>query len=138
MAENLESALSLKPQIKELWENGRSVLVTSFHKAYELSEFVGLFTNNHINLVYKADQLIELFERQQYQTLEPLARVFNDCTRIFIYPSASGDIPKEFHKNPDAPLFTLSDYKPSEKNALLFEHLTKAKYVREISDFKIH
>jgi len=127
----------LRNKVGDLWKLGQNVLITRFQMAYQLSEYIGLFTDNHINLVYKAEALIALFEDHRYETLEPVARVFNDSTRVFIYPSLSTSIDKQFHLKPESALFTLSDYKPSDKNSMLFAHLVKAKYLREITEHSL-
>lgn len=132
---NPQAIAELKNTVSELRQCGQNVMVTTFAHTYQLTEYIGLFTKNHINIVYRASRLIEVFENHEYESLGPLARTFNDCTRIYYYPTLSKRIPKEFHKNPDQPYFKLSDYKPSSKNVHLFQHLIEQDYLREIDCF---
>ena len=126
----------IQQRVESLAQCQQHVLVTGFDHAYELSEYLGAYSTNHLNFVYRTSRLVRLMEEERIVSLERLARVFNENTRIYIYPSPSQEIAPEFHKNPDNKTITLSDYKPSDKNKLLFEHLVLAGYVQELTNFK--
>lgn len=130
-----DNFMDLLTRIKQLRSCQQNVMVSNFDRAYNLSEYVAQFTNNHINLVYRANRLIDIMETEEYKSLEPLARIFNENTRVYIYPCASSKIDKKYLKDPQKELFELSDYKPSDKNQHLFEHLVKAGYLQELKGF---
>ena len=113
----------------------QNVLISSFERAYQLSEYVAQFTSNHINFVYRANRLVNILEAERLVSLERLARIFNENTRIYIYPTPSSQIDKSFLKDPKKELFEMSDYKASDKNKLLFEHLVLSGYLIELTNF---
>lgn len=122
IGDNQSSHTDIKKRVSTLLQNHQNVLVTNLARGYELSEHIGKFTNNHINLIFQAYQLNHIVEQLDVHSLEPLARVFNDSTRIFVHPNLS------LQEGPN----TLAEFTPPDDLKLLFQHLIQSRYIREI------
>ena len=129
------STEGLQEAISNIQKYKQNILVTALQKDYQLCEYLSQFTQNPIGFVYRAHHLIHFFENNTETSLEQMTRIFNDKTRVYIYPSPTTQVRDSFHKNPQNPLFTLSDYKPSPRNKFLFQHLVFAKYLQELKNF---
>jgi len=113
---------ALTQKIHSLVEKNQNILLTTLKQGFELTEHIGLFTDNHINLILQTSQLSLIVNELNIHSLEPVARVFNDTTRIFIHPNITDTGgPK-----------TLSEFVPPKELQFLFRHLVDSKYLREI------
>lgn len=130
-----ESFAELCQRVQLLQKCKQNILVTSFDRTYKLTEYVAKFTDNHINIVFRANKLIDIFENKRLASLDRLARIFNERTRMYIYPVDASKIPDANKVNPKIQIFNLSDYKPSELNKHLFTHLLVSGYIQELSNF---
>jgi hypothetical protein len=113
----------------------QNILITEFERTFQLTEYVALFTNNHINVVFRATKVIQILENERLASLDRLSRIFNERTRMYIYPVDSAQIPKNLQKDPSKPLFNLSNYKPSDLNTHLYNHLIASEYIQELTNF---
>ena len=130
-----ESFLDLQKRVALLQKCNQNILITSFERTYKLTEYVAKFTDNHINIVFRATKIIDILEKKQLASLDRLARIFNERTRVYIYPVDSAKIPKNLQKDPSKKLFSLSNYKPSDLNINLYKHLIASEYIQELKNF---
>jgi hypothetical protein len=120
----------------ELLQNcDQNILITDFDRTYKLTEYVAKFTNNHINVVFRTTKIIEILENERLASLDRLARIFNERTRMYIYPVDSNKVDKTLQADPSQPLFTLSNYKPTDLNINLYRHLITSRYIQELTNY---
>ncbi len=131
-----DSLEHLLNRVKLLQKCGQNILVTNFDRSYKLTEYISQFTNNHINIVFRATKIIEILENEKLASLDRLSRIFNERTRMYIYPVHSNRVPDNNKIDPTKNIFGLCDYKPSDLNADLYKHLTKSGYIQELTNFK--
>ncbi|MEO0368530.1 MAG: hypothetical protein AAF197_07050 [Pseudomonadota bacterium] len=79
--------------------------------------------------------MIQILENERLASLDRLARIFNKRTRMYIYPVDSSKIPKNVQIDPNKKLFNLSNYKPSDLNVNLYNHLIASEYIQELTNF---
>jgi phosphopantetheine adenylyltransferase len=125
----------LKRRVSMMRQCQQNILVTAFKRTYELTEYVALFTDNHINVVFRANKVIEVLENERLASLDRLSRIFNERTRMYIYPVNGEKIAKHLQKDPSQKLFNLSNYQPTELNIHLFNHLMSSGYIKEVTGF---
>ncbi len=113
----------------------QNILITEFERTFRLTEYVAMFTNNHINVVFRATKVIQILENERLASLDRLSRIFNERTRMYIYPVDSANIPKNLQVDPKQKLFNLSNYKPSELNIHLYRHLMASEYIQELTNY---
>lgn len=126
-------------RIQQIHLAGGSVLVTSLKEDYSLADLFETYTKQHINFVYEANKLVEIFSLDKMNSIENIARLFKDRTHMYIYPALlqnlSSDEKKSF--NVSNPLqVSLKDFKPPEKYKHLFLHLTENNHIQEIDNIK--
>ncbi len=121
-------------KVEQLRQCGQNILVTDFDRTYKLTEYVAHFTNNHINVVFRATKIIDILENEKLASLDRLARIFNERTRMYIYPVNSSKVDKKLQIDPTAPLFNLSNYKPTDLNIHLYHHLVSSGYIQELNN----
>ena len=126
---------NLLEQISILQNHGQNVMVSNFDRTYKLTEYIAQWTNNKIAVVFRATKIIEILENKRLASLDRLSRIFNERTRMYIYPVRAEKIPGENRKNLSKEIFSLSDYKPSELNHHLYKHLSSSEYIQELTDF---
>lgn len=122
-------------RVKLLLKCQQNVLITRFDRSFKLTEYIAQFTNNHINIVFRASKIIEILENEKLASLDRLSRIFNEKTRMYIYPVNAARIPEGNRKEVKKELFGLSDYKPSNLNHYLYLHLTTSDYIQELTNF---
>ena len=130
-----ESFDDLLKTVKELKKCHQNIMVTRFKRTFQLTEYVAQFTSHHINVVFRANKIIEILENQKLTSLDQLARIFNERTRMYIYPVESSQIPDALKKDPQQELFNLSNYKASDLNGHLYHHLIQSGYIQELTNF---
>lgn len=131
----IESIDDVYARIQLLQQCNQNILVTEFDRTYKLTEYIGQFTDNHINVVFRAKKIIDILENEKLASLDRLARIFNERTRMYIYPVNAEKIPEGVRKDPKKKLFNLSDYQPSELNHHLYNHLITSGYIQELTNF---
>lgn len=129
-----ESFEQLFQRVQSLQKCHQNILVTRYDRTYKLSEYVAHFTDNHINIVFRASKLIDIFENKR-ASLDRLARIFNERTRMYIYPVDASKIPDAYKLDTKKKIFNVSDYKPSELNKHLYNHLIYSGYIQELTNF---
>ncbi len=129
---NIEHLLK---QIEILQKHQQNVMVSGFDRAYKLTEYVAQWTNSQIAVVFPATKIIDILENKRLASLDRLSRIFNEQTRMYIYPVNAEKIPIENRKDPSKKIFGLSDYKASELNCHLYKHLITSGSVQELKDF---
>ncbi len=130
-----ENFSDLQKKVELLGKCKQNILVTNFKRTFQLTEYVALFTTNHINVVFRATKVIEILENERLASLDRLARIFNERTRMYIYPVDSSNVPKALQADPSVKLFNLSNYKPTDLNIHLYKHLVASKYIEELTNF---
>jgi hypothetical protein len=125
---------SLLHRIRMLLLAKQNILITSFKESFQLTDYLEKFTKDPIHFVYPTKKLVAIFEKDHFHSFESLARIFKEQTRMYFYPTPSNLIDPQFLGDPKAPYFTLQNYKPSDKNKLLFSHLLKEGYLEDIND----
>lgn len=125
----------LTEKIRKLKACGNHILVTDFFRTFQLTEYIAQFTKNHINVVFRATKIIEILENERLASLDRLARIFNERTRMYIYPVDSQLVPEVNRRDKSKKLFSLSDYQPSELNHNLYKHLIASDYIQELTNF---
>lgn len=130
-----ESFTDLVSRVELLKKCQQNVLVTVFDRTYKLTEYVAQFTSNHINVVFRATKIIEILENTKLASLDRLARIFNERTRMYIYPVDASKVPDANKIDSSLELFNLSNYKPSELNHYLYKHLIASEYIQELVNF---
>ena len=123
-------------KVSMLKKCNQNILVTDFERTFKLTEYVAQFTNNHINVVFRATKVINILENERLASLDRLARIFNERTRMYIYPVDAAKVPKKLQKDSNLELFNLSNYKPSDLNINLYKHLIASEYIQELTNYK--
>ena len=129
-----DSFSELVKKVRQLRQCGQNILITEFKRTFQLTEYIACFTNNHINVVFRATKVIDILENERLASLDRLARIFNERTRMYIYPVDAKKIPDHVKKDPSQKLFNLSNYKPSDLNVHLYNHLITSEYIQEIKN----
>lgn len=130
-----EKIEDLKQKVAWLQKCNQNILITDFERTFQLTEYVAQFTNNHINVVFRATKIIDILENERLASLERLARIFNERTQLYVYPVESSKIPKHVQKDPSQKLFNLSNYDPTELNIHLYRHLMASHSIQELTNF---
>lgn len=120
---------------------GASVLLTSFNEDYKLADLFELYTKQHINFVYQAHKLIEIFSLEKENSIETIARLFKDSTHMYIYPTLTQSLSSEDTKyfKPQHPLqVTLEDFNPPTKYKHLFNHLVENNHIQSLDNVKMN
>ncbi len=130
-----ESFADLKKKVALLQRCQQNTLITEFERTFRLTEYVAMFTNNHINVVFRAIKIIQILENERLASLDRLSRIFNERTRMYIYPVDASKVPKNLQKDPTQKLFNLSNYQPSELNINLYRHLIASDYIQELNNY---
>ncbi len=130
-----DSFQDLKKKVALLRRCQQNILITEFERTFKLTEYVAMFTNNHINVVFRATKIIQILENERLASLDRLSRIFNERTRMYIYPVDAAKVPKKLQKDPSQKLFNLSNYQPSELNINLYRHLMASEYIQELNNF---
>jgi hypothetical protein len=70
---------------------GQEVMVSNFQLFYQLKSFVRQYTDRAVGIVVGAQVLPKMFEAAHYRALpggllEGMSRLFDDKTRVFVYP----------------------------------------------------
>ena len=133
--EKEEKTENLLKQIQVLQKYRQNVMVSDFDRTYKLTEYIARWTNNQIAVVFRATKIIDILENKRLASLDRLSRIFNERTRMYIYPVDAEKIPRENRKNLSKKIFSLSDYKPSELNHYLYKHLISSGSLQELIDF---
>jgi len=123
----------LKKRVHWLLRCQQNVMVTSFDRTFKLTEYVAQFTTNHINIVFRATKILEILENEKLASLDRLSRIFNERTRMYIYPVNATGVRDNLKKDTKLKLFNLSNYKPSHLNSYLYHHLLTSGYIQELS-----
>jgi hypothetical protein len=132
---NLEQ---LTIRVRDLEKCQSHIMVTSFDRTYKLTEYIARFTNNHIMVVFRASKILEILENEKLASLDRLSRIFNERTRLYIYPVAAHRVHDDLKKDPSQGLFNLSNYQPSDLNKYLYLHLSTSGYLQELNNFDPH
>jgi hypothetical protein len=132
-----EDFSELLKRVELLKQCKQNILVTAFDRTYKLTEYIAHFTSNHINVVFRASKIIEILENKKLASLDRLARIFNERTRMYIYPVDASIIPDANKKDLKKELFNLSDYKPSTLNHHLYNHLIASEYIQELTNYDV-
>ena len=122
-------------RVELLQNHEQNVMISDFDHIYKLTEFVARFTDNHINVVFRATKIIEIFENKDLTSLDRLSRIFNERTRVYIYPVKADKVPTQNRKDPSKKIFGLSDYKASNPNHYLYKYLITSGYIQELTGF---
>ncbi len=130
-----EKTEDLLKRIKTLQKHQQNVMISDFDRTYKLTEYVTQWTDNQIAVVFRATKIIDILENKRLASLDRLSRIFNQRTRMYIYPVNAEKIPLENRKDPSRKIFGLSDYKPSELNYYLYKHLITSGSLQELTDF---
>lgn len=112
----------------------QNVLITNIQKTYELNEYLEIFSREHINFVYPAKKLIDIFEENEFPSLESLTRIFKEQTRMFFYPTPVSMVDSKYIKDTSQDYFTVTNYKPTDKNIYLFQHLVQKSFIEDIKE----
>lgn len=97
---------------------GHEVLISNFRLFYQMKSFLRQYTDRAIGVVVGAALLPKMFDEAFYKALpggilEGMSRLFDDKTRVFVYP----------HKD-DLTCSTAKTFNPDPKLAHLYKHLT--------------
>ena len=130
-----DSFEQLQRKVKLLQRCDQNIMVTDFLRTFQLTEYVANFTSNHINVVFRSTKVIDILENERLASLDRLARIFNERTRMYIYPVSAERVPDHLKQDTEAKLFNLSNYKPSELNINLYRHLIVSEYIQELKNF---
>lgn len=130
-----KSLEDLKKEVSLLRKCDQIILITSFQRTFRLTEYVATFTTNHINVVFRATKVIDILENETLASLDRLSRIFNERTRMYIYPVDAKKVPRAVQKDPSQKLFNLCNYQPSELNIHLYRHLMASGYIQELTNF---
>jgi hypothetical protein len=122
-------------RVSWLQQCGQNVMVTNFDRTYKLTEYVAQFTDNHINIVFRASKILSILENEKLASLDRLSRIFNERTRMYIYPVNGAQVSDGLKKDKSQALFNLSNYKPSDLNQFLYQHLVLSGYIQELTNF---
>lgn len=134
-AENLTDPKVMKNllhRIRMLLLAKQNVLISNFKEGFRLSDYLEIFTKDEIHFVYPSKRLIDFFEKDHFDSFESMARIFKAQTHIYFYPTPTNLVDQKYVVNPKEPYFTLKNYKPSEKNDLLFSYLLRDGYLEDI------
>lgn len=112
----------------------QNVLITNFERTFQLTDYLEIFSKEHINFVYPAKKLIDIFEKDQFHSFESLTRIFKDHTRMFFYPTPIHLVDKKYVADDKSEYFSIANYKPTEKNIYLFKHLVQQNYLEDIKE----
>lgn len=121
-----------KKRVHWLLRCQQNVMVTAFDRTYKLTEYVAQFTTSHINIVFRATKILDILENEKLASLDRLSRIFNERTRMYIYPVNGSGVRDNLKKDTKQKLFNLSNYKPSDLNSYLFHHLLTSGYIQEL------
>ncbi len=127
-----EKRRHLVHKIRMLMLAEQNLIISQYHDSYQLIDYLALFTNDHVHLVYPSKKLIDLFETDQMQSFESFARIFSDQTRMYLYPTPSNLVDKKYLIDPNAPFLTISNFKTDDKKYLLFQYLVSEHYLEDI------
>lgn len=110
----------------------QNIIISKYQDSYQLIDYLAMFTNDHVHLVYPSKKLIDLFEKDQMQSFESFARIFSDQTRMYLYPTPSSLVDKKYLIDPSAPFLTIENFKTDDKKYLLFQYLVSEHYLEDI------
>jgi hypothetical protein len=128
-------------KVSQLNALGCSALITCFAEDYALADQFEIYTKQHINFVYQASQLVEIFSLEKMNSVETIARLFKDRTHMYIYPSLAQSLSSEEKKHFKLanPLqATLNDFSPPAKYKHLFMHLVENNHIKAIDNLKLN
>lgn len=105
---------------------GQQVMVSNFRLFYQMKSFLRQYTDRAIGIVVGASLLPKMFDEQFYTTLpggilEGMSRLFDDKTRVFVYPFKD-----------DKMCSTAQTFNPGPKLAHLYKHLVANDMVTDI------
>jgi hypothetical protein len=118
-------------RVKCLCALGHHVLVSGFDLYYQLKQSMAQYTDQPIVIICGASHLDRLFHEKFYDhldggLLEGLAKLFDDKTKMYIYP----------HKTSNSCLTTQSFF-PSPKYLKIYQHFLESQNIVDISDCDI-
>lgn len=105
---------------------GHEVLVSNFRLFYQMKSFLRQYTDRAIGVVIGASLLPKMFDESFYRALpggilEGMSRLFDDHTRVFVYP----------HKD-DLTCSTAKTFNPNPRLAHLYRHLTANEMIKDV------
>lgn len=127
-----EKRTHLLHKIRMLLLAEQNIIVSQYKDSYELIDYLAMFTNDHVHLVYPSKKLIDLFDKDQLQSFESFARIFSDQTRMYLYPTPSDMVDKKYLIDAKAPFLTIENFKTDDKKYLLFQYLVSEHYLEDI------
>lgn len=107
---------------------GQEVLLSNFSLFYEMRSFLRQCTSEVIGLVVGASLLEKMFTNEFYAglqggILEGMSRLFDEKTRVFVFP----------HKEKDICL-TAKTFNPPPAVAHLYQHFVQNEWIQEVLD----
>ncbi|MBX3021960.1 MAG: hypothetical protein KF799_09815 [Bdellovibrionales bacterium] len=105
---------------------GQEVLVSNFSLFYQMKSFLRQYTDRAIGIVVGASLLPKMFDEQFYKELpggilEGMSRLFDDKTRMFVYPFKD-----------DTLCSTAKTFNPEPKLQSLYKYLTGNEMITDI------
>jgi hypothetical protein len=110
----------------------QNIIISKYHDSFELMDYLALFTNDHVHMVYPSKKLVNIFEKDEIQSFEAFARIFSDKTRMYFYPTPNTLVDAENLKDPKAPYLTIENFKSKSSKYLLFQYLITEGYLEDI------
>jgi hypothetical protein len=107
---------------------GHDVMVSNFRLFYQMKSFIRQYTDQAIGIVVGAHLLPKIFDESFYREmpggiLEGMSRLFDDRTRMFVYP----------HKQKNL-CVTAGTYNPPPNLSSLYKHLTSNAWLVDALD----
>jgi len=105
---------------------GHEVLLSSFQLFYQMKMFLRLCSSEALGIVVGASLLPKMFHEEYYKSLpggilEGMSRLFDDKTRIFVFPDKNDKVCK-----------TASTYNPDAKLQYLYKHLLSNHWIEDV------
>lgn len=107
---------------------GHKVLISKFYLFYQLKSFLRQCTDELIGIVIGASHLEKMFDPSFYKSLpggmlEGFSRLFDDHTRVFVYPYKSGKT-----------CLTAKVFHPDKKSESLYQYLLQNELIMDVSN----
>lgn len=108
---------------------GHDVMVTNFRLFYQMKSFLRQYTDQPVGIVVGAHLLPRLFDEKFYAELsggilEGMSRLFDDRTRMFVYP----------HKDKNSSCTTTGNFTPPANLQHLYKHLLANEWLIDALD----